>query len=185
MGPLAEPTQPCTTTATLAIFSVADCEPPPLDALMVTAEGVVTAFVDTVNVAVVAPAATVTPEGTVASGLLEESVTVVPLEGAAEASVTVPVVVAVPITPLGLTVTEATAGEVLVEVEVEVLLLALLLPPPPQLTRMPRAASVSMLITMAAVFRFLRLRAAAAVPPQNTTALMPVQASDHGACNGG
>jgi len=59
-----------------------------------------TVLVVTVNVAVVAFAATVTEAGTCAAALLLDSVTTVPPAGAAELNVTVPVDVALPPTTL-------------------------------------------------------------------------------------
>jgi hypothetical protein len=77
---------------------------------MVTAVGVVTEVVEMLNVADVEPAGTVMDAGTVATALFDESVTVVSPEGAADASVTVPLVEFVPITPLGFSDTDETAG---------------------------------------------------------------------------
>jgi len=80
---------------------------------MVTAVDAVTALVLIVNVALVAPAATVTLEGTVAAAvLLLESATVAPPAGAAPLNVTVPVEDCVPpITLVGLSVSdESVAG---------------------------------------------------------------------------
>lgn len=72
------------------------------DALMVTDVDLVTAAVVMVNVALVAPPATVTLAGTVASETeLLDSVTVVPLAGAAALKVTVPVEVLAPVTVVG------------------------------------------------------------------------------------
>jgi hypothetical protein len=65
-----------------------------------------TGFVVIENVAVVAPAATVTLAGTWAAALLLESVTTAPPDGAAPLSVTVPVEPLPPITLAGLTDTE-------------------------------------------------------------------------------
>jgi hypothetical protein len=70
----------------------------------------VTAVVVTVNVAVVAPAGTVTLAGTVADALLLVSVTTVPPEGAGPFSVTVPVEEVPPFTLDGLRVNELSAG---------------------------------------------------------------------------
>src|SRR6267378_4150887 len=65
---------------------------PPKATEMVTAVDAVTALVLTVNVALVAPAATVTLEGTLAAAvLLLESATCAPPAGAAPLNVTVPV----------------------------------------------------------------------------------------------
>jgi hypothetical protein len=83
----------------------------PLAAAAITA-GVLaaTGTVVIVKVAVVAPAATVTLDGTVAAALLEDNATTTPPDGAALASLTVPVEDAPPVTLVGLTVTELTAG---------------------------------------------------------------------------
>ncbi len=68
---------------------------------------VATALVPTVNVALVAPAATVTLEGTVAAVvLLLESVTCAPPAGAGPLSVTVPVEEFPPVTLVGFSETE-------------------------------------------------------------------------------
>jgi len=79
---------------------------------MVTAVDAVTALVLIVNVALVAPAATVMLEGTVAAApLLLESATVAPPAGAAPLNVTVPVEDCVPpITLVGLSVSEESVG---------------------------------------------------------------------------
>jgi hypothetical protein len=83
---------------------------------MVTAVDAVTALVLTVKVALVAPAATVTLEGTLAAAvLLLESVTCAPPAGAGPLNVTVPVEDCVPpITLVGLSVNEERerAGEI-------------------------------------------------------------------------
>ena len=72
----------------------------------------VTIFVATVNVAVVAPAATVTEVCTVAAGLLLASITTAPPAGAAALSVTVPVLFlfAPPVRLPGFSVIEASAA---------------------------------------------------------------------------
>src|SRR6266480_1379508 len=80
---------------------------------MMTAVDAVTALVLTVKVALVAPAATVTLEGTVAAAvLLLESATCAPPAGAAPLNVNVPVEDCVPpITLVGLSVSdESVAG---------------------------------------------------------------------------
>ena len=77
---------------------------------MVTPVEVETALVLMANVAVVAPAATVTVAGTVADGLLLESATTRPPVGAALLSVTVPVEEAPPTTLVGLSARLATPG---------------------------------------------------------------------------
>src|SRR5712672_1865343 len=81
---------------------------------MVTAVDAVTALVLTVKVALVAPAASVTLEGTLAAAvLLLESATCAPPAGAAPLNVTVPVEDCVPpITLVGLSVSDesVTAG---------------------------------------------------------------------------
>src|SRR5436190_24326744 len=74
---------------------------------MVTVVDAVTALVLTVNVALVAPAATVTLEGTVATDvLLLESATCAPPDGAGPLSVTVPVEESPPVTVVGLSDSE-------------------------------------------------------------------------------
>ena len=85
-------------TVSLAVlvipFSVAE---------IVTVVGFDTALVETVKVAVLAPAATTTLDGTVAAAvLLLERVTVTPPVGAGPVSVTVPVDVLPPVTTFAL-----------------------------------------------------------------------------------
>jgi len=71
----------------------------------------VTVLVLTVNVALVAPAATVTLEGTVATDvLLLESATCAPPDGAGPLSVTVPVEEFPPVALVGLNVSEVSVG---------------------------------------------------------------------------
>src|SRR5439155_22990304 len=78
---------------------------------MVTAVDAVTALVLIVNVALVAPAATVTLEGTVtAAVLLLESATCAPPVGAAPLNVTVPVEELPPVTLVGFSPSEARVG---------------------------------------------------------------------------
>src|SRR6516162_3136170 len=77
---------------------------------MIATVPTVTALVATVNVAVVAPAATVTEAGTVAAlVLLLVNATTAPPAGAAALSVTVPVLFAPPVRLPGFTVIEASA----------------------------------------------------------------------------
>jgi len=93
--------------------SVAVLTTPLYVAVMVTVVGTVTAaLVVTGNVAIVAPAATVTePEaGTLAFGLLLVSVTTAPPVGAALPSVTVPVLPLPPVTAAGKTLTPTSRG---------------------------------------------------------------------------
>jgi hypothetical protein len=73
--------------------------------VIVTGVEAVTVLVVTVNVAVVAPVATVTLAGTVAAAELSDRVTTAPPVGAALVSVTVPVEEAPPVTLVGLIVT--------------------------------------------------------------------------------
>lgn len=77
---------------------------------MVTGVDVVTALVLTENVALVAPAATVTLDGTVPAVLLLERFTMAPPLGAAPLSVTVPVEEEPPFTLPGLSVTDDSTG---------------------------------------------------------------------------
>ncbi|MCY1513515.1 hypothetical protein D9M68_480230 [compost metagenome] len=78
---------------------------------MVTGVDAVTDAVLTVNDALVAPAATVTLAGTVAAlGLLLDSVTSAPPEGAALVSVAVPCALLPPTTMVGLTAIAESAG---------------------------------------------------------------------------
>jgi hypothetical protein len=78
---------------------------------MVTGVEAVTELVFTENVALVAPAATVTLDGTVAELLLlDERFTVAPPVGAAALRVTVPVEGDPPVTLLGLSVIEVSVG---------------------------------------------------------------------------
>jgi hypothetical protein len=75
---------------------------------MVTDVELNTALVVTVNVAVVAPAVTVTLGGTCAAPLLLDSATAAPPAGAFPLNVTVPVDEVPPCTLVGFSVTEAT-----------------------------------------------------------------------------
>ena len=78
---------------------------------MVTVVDAATALVLTVNVALVAPAGTVTLEGTVAAAvLLLESTTCAPPAGAAPLNVTVPVEELPPVTLVGFSPSEARVG---------------------------------------------------------------------------
>jgi len=78
---------------------------------MVTVVDAVTPLLLTVNVALVAPAATVTLEGTVAAAvLLLESATCAPPAGASPLSVTVPVEELPPVTLVGFSPSEARLG---------------------------------------------------------------------------
>jgi len=77
---------------------------------MVTGVEAVTALVLTENVALVAPAATVTLDATVAEVLLLERFTMAPPAGAAPLRVTVPVEGDPPVTLLGLSVIEVSVG---------------------------------------------------------------------------
>jgi hypothetical protein len=95
-------------TVSAAVF-----ETPPLVAVMVTAVTAVTVEVVTLNVAVVAPAATVTLAGTVADALLDASVTTRPPAGAADDNVTVPVLAVPPVTDVGFKATVLSTGAVI------------------------------------------------------------------------
>jgi hypothetical protein len=88
--------------------------------VIVTGVELVTAVVFTVNVALVAPAATVTLAGTVAAAAPLERLTTAPLLGADPLRVTVPVEEEPPVTLLGLSVIEERVGAVPVGVTVSV-----------------------------------------------------------------
>jgi hypothetical protein len=80
---------------------------PAKDAVIVTGVDALTALVLTVNVTLLAPAGTVTLEGTLAAVLLLESATCAPPAGAGPLNVTVPVEdCAPPMTLVGFRVTE-------------------------------------------------------------------------------
>ncbi|HWD38581.1 MAG TPA: hypothetical protein VG944_07010 [Fimbriimonas sp.] len=105
-------------TVGAVIVSVAVLEAPLAVAVIVAEVLLATAVVLTVNVAVEAPAATVTEAGTVADPELLLRLTTMPPVGAAELIVTVPVEVDPPTTDVGETVTPVTAGGVIVSVAV-------------------------------------------------------------------
>jgi hypothetical protein len=123
------PVEDCTPPTTLVGFSVndervggggaagvtvseADRVAPLLVAEMVAVVDAATALVLTVNVVVVAPAATVTLDGTWATAvLLLESATVAPPAGAAPLRVTVPVEEFPPKTLVGLSVSDERVGD--------------------------------------------------------------------------
>src|SRR6266851_2584454 len=100
--------------------SVAVCVPPPYDAEMVTEVEVTTGLVVTVNVALVAPAGTVTPlAGTLAAALLLDRETRAPPLGAGPFRVTVPVGEEIPpVTLAGLRLREEGTGGTTVSVAV-------------------------------------------------------------------
>src|SRR3989442_14585133 len=77
---------------------------------MPTSVDVATALVLRLKLALVPPGETVTLEGTVAAGLLLESVTCAPPAGAGAFSVTVPVEGLPPVTLVGLTASDETIG---------------------------------------------------------------------------
>ena len=79
---------------------------------MVTGVEAVTALVFTANVALVAPAATITLDGTVAEVLLLERFIMAPPLGAGKLRVTVPVEEEPPFTLPGLSVIEDSTGEI-------------------------------------------------------------------------
>ena len=78
---------------------------------MVTEVEAVTVLVFTVNVALAAPAGTVTVAGTVAADILLESETVALPYGAGPLSITVPVEGEPPVTLVGFSVTEDNVGD--------------------------------------------------------------------------
>jgi hypothetical protein len=83
---------------------------PLYEAEIVTEVETTTMEVPTVNVALVAPAGTVTLEGTLAAPLLLASVTCAPPGGAGPLSVSVPVDCAPPITLVGFSASEERVG---------------------------------------------------------------------------
>lgn len=100
--------------------STDDLETPPPVAVIVAELLLVTAPVETVNVALVAPPVTLTLGGTVATEeLLLANVTVCPPEGAAEFKVTVPVDEEPPTTDVGLRLKVESVGVVEVTVQPE------------------------------------------------------------------
>lgn len=100
-------------TGVLAV-SVAVCETPLYDAVMVGLASAATALVVTVKVALVFPAATVTVAGTVAATvLLLERATTSPPVGAAPVIVTVPVEGEPPVTLVGRSVRLVGTGAVI------------------------------------------------------------------------
>ena len=94
-------------TAIGLMVRVAFTEPDPVLALMVAVVEEATVDVETVNVAVLDPAGTVTEPGTVADGLVEIKLMTAPPVPALAVSVTVPVEVAPPTTVVGESVREA------------------------------------------------------------------------------
>jgi len=92
-------------TVSVAVFVA-----PPSAAVIVALVDALTAVVATLNVALVAPAGTVTPAGTVATVLLLDSVTDAPPAGAALVSVAVPCDALPPTTLVGLSAIDDSAG---------------------------------------------------------------------------
>jgi hypothetical protein len=92
--------------------------------VIVTGVELVTAVVFTINVALVAPAATVTLAGTVAAAALLVRPTTAPLLGAGPLRVTVPVEEEPPVTLLGLSVIEERVGDAPAGVTVSVTVFA-------------------------------------------------------------
>jgi hypothetical protein len=89
-------------------------------AVMVTVVAAPTETLVTVNVALVAPAGTVTLAGVVVDALLSDNVTAAPPVGAGPSSVTVPVEEVPPVTVAGLMDTLVRAGALIVRVAVRV-----------------------------------------------------------------
>ena len=107
----------------------------------------------TLKVALVAPAGTITLEGTLAALLLLESATCAPPAGAGPLSVTVPVEGVPPITPVGLSVSEETVGRgggvtvrVMVVVRVKVPDVPVMVTVTVPVVAVPLAVSVSVLV---------------------------------------
>ena len=111
--PRARDTLPKLASNSVVTVRTAPTRPPPASATMRDDWLLVVGMVSTVNVAVVAPAGTVTVDGTVATAVLSLlRKTVVPPGGAADPRRTVPVTGVPPITELSLRVTLVTAGPV-------------------------------------------------------------------------
>ncbi len=124
-----------------ATVSAAPWVVPLYDPEIVTEVDVLTAVVVTVKLALVAPAATITPDGTEATdGLLLESVTAAPPDGAPALSVTVPVEDWPPVTLAGFRVSEAS---VVPRVAVRVVLIPA---PPNEATILATALSTKELV---------------------------------------
>jgi hypothetical protein len=108
-------------TAGTLTLRVADFETPWYAAVIVTDVVADTAFVVTRKVAVVAPAATVTLAGTLATApLLVASVTCAPAEEAGAVRVTVPVDVSPPVTLVGVSASVLNCSGVMVSADVRV-----------------------------------------------------------------
>lgn len=99
------------------IVSIADFVPPYVADTLTDVRDATGAVV-IVNVAVVAPAETVTLAGTLAAVLLSVNVTTTPPAGAAPLSLTVPVELLPPMTEVGLKLSVVTAGGLTVSVAV-------------------------------------------------------------------
>jgi hypothetical protein len=143
------------------------------DAVTVTFVLLLTAIVVTVNVAVAAPAGTVTLAGLVADELLSERVITTPAAGAKPVKVTVPVEEFPPATLAGLMATDESAATVMDSVSVlltplsvaVIVAVTVLLTPPVATVKVPVVAPAATVMLAGTVAFVLLLESVTTVPP--------------------